>query len=281
MKLTAKQFRDMPNKVVTLLGMSGVGKTTFSSKLPTDAWFHYSGDYRIATRYLDEAILDEVKRIAMENEHLKSLLLKDSVYIRNNFSIHQQHALLSFLGKIGNPALGGLSIDEFKHRQTLFRESEIRAMEDVSLFMDKAQRIYGYPHFLNDAGGSICGLTGQECWDQLSRFSVIIYLHASESMEQVLLERARKNPKPLFYENAFLDLHLLRYIEENSLRTADEIIPNEFVRWIFPLLAAYRKPQYERIAKKYGYTVEVEKISDVRDEADIIDLICDSIVLGN
>lgn len=277
MKLTAKQFRDWTNKSVTLLGMSGVGKTTISSKLPSSSWYHYSGDYRIATRYLDEPILDEVKRLAMQNSALKDLLIKDSIYIRNNFSFDQQHSMSGFLGKVGNPDRGGLSLDEFKRRQSLFRNAEILAMADIPDFMIKARELYNYPHFLNDAGGSICGLTDQECWDELSRSTVILYLHASDAMEHILIERARKNPKPLFYESDFLDVHLGQYLEDKDIRSVDEVDPDEFVQWIFPSLVSYRRPQYEHIAEKYGYTAEAEEISELRDEPDIIEFICESI----
>ena len=58
-------FWKSPRKAITLLGMSGSGKTTLASRLPRQTWFHYSGDYRIGTRYLDEPILDNVKREAM------------------------------------------------------------------------------------------------------------------------------------------------------------------------------------------------------------------------
>jgi hypothetical protein len=276
MKTTAQQFRDNPNKSVTLLGMSGVGKTTFSSKLPSTTWYHYSGDYRIGTKYLDEPILDETKRIAMQNPRLRDLLLSDSIYIRNNITIDHLHPISSFLGKIGNPELGGLSVDEFKRRQALFREAEIRSMEDAVDFMNKARDIYGYPHFLNDAGGSICGLSDRECWDSLSRFTVILYLRTSDDLERTLLERAKKKPKPMFYESAFLDSHLERYIQENDYKSADDINPDQFVQWVFPELVSFRKPQYEHIANKYGHTIEAEKISELRDEQDIIDLICDN-----
>ncbi|MGA0974942.1 MAG: ATPase, partial [Sedimenticolaceae bacterium] len=57
MKLSVEQFRQWEHKKVTLVGMSGVGKTYISSMLRSSQWFHYSGDYRIGTRYLDEAIL--------------------------------------------------------------------------------------------------------------------------------------------------------------------------------------------------------------------------------
>jgi len=43
-------------------GMSGVGKTHISSMLRGHDWFHFSGDYRIGTRYLDEPILDLIKQ---------------------------------------------------------------------------------------------------------------------------------------------------------------------------------------------------------------------------
>ena len=276
MRLKASQFRDSPNRAVTLLGMSGVGKTTFASKLPRTTWFNYSGDYRIGTRYLEEHILDEIKRQAMTLPYLRDLLLGDSIYIRSNITTEHLHPISCFLGKIGNPELGGLDVDEFKRRQALFRRAEVQAMKDVPMFMDKARNIYGYPHFLNDAGGSVCGLTDDECWTLLAEKTVIVYLHASDEMEKTLLERATLQAKPLHYESDFLDDSLARYLEEQDLKSTDEIVPDDFVKWVFPSLVKYRKPQYERIAEKFGYTIEAEKIFDLRDESDMLDLLCDS-----
>ena len=276
MKMTAKEFREWPNKAITLLGMSGVGKTTFSSKLPLNQWFHYSGDYRIGTKYLDEPILDSIKARAMENAFLRDLLCKDAIYIRNNITIDHLQPISEFLGKIGDPAKGGMSVEEFKRRQSLFRDAEIQAMADVVPFMDKARQVYQYPHFINDAGGSICGLTDKECWQSISEATVIIYLKASDDLEQELLERALNKPKPLFYESEFLDRHLEKYLKENQIQSADEIEPDGFVQWVFPELINYRKPQYENIAERYGYTIDAQNILESRDEQDIIDLICQS-----
>ena len=84
MKFTVEEFRNWSHKNVTLLGMSGVGKTYLSALLRRHDWYHYSGDYRIGTRYLDESILDLIKEQAMQVPFLSQLLRNDWIYIRNN-----------------------------------------------------------------------------------------------------------------------------------------------------------------------------------------------------
>src|SRR4029434_7045887 len=121
-----------------------VGKTTLAYKLPRSKWFHYSGDYRIGTKYLDEPILDNIKRQAMKIDFLRDLLRSDSIYITSNITVHNLEPVATFLGKIGRRDLGGLPVEEFKKRQRLHRDAEIGAMRDVEQFIVKAQEIYGY-----------------------------------------------------------------------------------------------------------------------------------------
>jgi len=135
MRPSARQFLDATTHAITLLGMSGVGKTTLANKLPKDHWFHYSGDYRIGTKYLEEPILDNIKRQAMRVPFLRDLLRSDSIYIRSNITVHNLEPVSSFLGKLGDPSKGGLALEEFRRRQALHREAEIGAMLDCTAFI--------------------------------------------------------------------------------------------------------------------------------------------------
>lgn len=277
MKMSKADFLAWPNKVITLIGMSGVGKTTLGSQLPLDEWFHYSADYRIGTRYLEEPILDNIKQHAMQDPFLRDLILSDSIYFGSNITVHHLKPVATFLGKIGNPALGGITIDEFKRRQNLHRTAEVNAMQDVPEFMQKARSIYRYDHFLNDTGGSVCEMSDDEVWSDLAERSLIIYLKADDTMEQLMLARAKADPKPLFYDDAFLDAHITEYLTLKGLEHSDQINPDEYVQWVFPSLVAHRRPLYERIAHTHGYTIDANQVLAVKNEQDVLSLIASAL----
>ncbi|HED18074.1 MAG TPA: ATPase [Gammaproteobacteria bacterium] len=274
MKFSSDGLRAWKSKKVTLLGMSGVGKTYLSSLLCGHNWFHYSGDYRIGTRYLDEPILDLIKQQAMQVPFLRDLLRRDWIYIHNNIRVDDLGPVLSFVGKLGNPELGGVALEEFTRRQAQYREAEIAAMNDVPEFIRKSQDIYGYQHFVNDVGGSLCELEEPSVVDLLVEHTLILYIQVTDQEEeQKLIARAQSDPKPLYYRPAFLKEQLELYIQENGLSYAAELDPDEFTRWVFPRLFHSRIPRYEAIAKPHGYTVTSQEVANVRDEADFLDLL--------
>jgi len=272
-KLSADEFRAWEQKSITLLGMSGVGKTRLAKILRRENWFHYCADYRIGTRYLDEAILDNVKQQAMKIPFLRELLRSDSIYLRNNITVDNLKPVSCFLGKLGNPEQNGLSLREFKRRQELYRQGEIAAMKDVPEFIRKAREIYGYQHFVNDAGGSICELDDNEVMPLLAKHTLILYIKATAKDEQELIRRAEKEPKPLYYREAFLDEHLASYLQENHVSYYAMIDPDTFVRWMFPKLFYARIPRYETIAQQYGYTVTTDQLGKITHEADFLHLL--------
>jgi hypothetical protein len=274
MKLTIEQYRTWTNRSITLLGMSGVGKTHLSSMLRHHQWFHYSGDYRIGTRYLNEPILDQIKQQAMQTPFLRDLLRQDWIHITNNIKVDDLGPVLSFIGKLGNPEQGGIPLAEFKRRQALYRQGEICAMRDVPEFINKAKEIYGYRHFVNDVGGSLCELEDSTIIDLLAQHTLILYIKVTTPVEEnKLIQRAQSDPKPLYYRPSFLDEQLNEYLIEKHLTFAAEINPDEFTRWIFPRLFHSRVPRYEAIAQPLGYTVTSQEVASVRDETDFNALI--------
>ena len=279
MRMTAAQFLNWENKSITLLAMSGAGKTTLANKLPKDKWFHYSGDYRIGTKYLNEPILDNIKRQAMVVPFLRNLLLSDSIYISNNISINNLAAVSCFLGKLGNTNQEGLPLAEFKYRQQLHLQAEIKAMLDVPQFIHKANDIYDYRHFLNDAGGSVCELDSTKVLETLAKHSLIIYIKIPTTLEQTIIERAKSDPKPLYYRESFLDAHLEKFMLLKGYSNTEQISPNEFVTWVFPCLFKSRLPRYEAIAEKYGYTLDADEVAKVTGEADFLQLIATAITM--
>jgi len=273
MKMTAQEFLNWQSKSVTLLAMSGAGKTTLANKLPKAKWFHYSGDYRIGTKYLEEPILDNIKRQAMTVPFLRELLLSDSIYMNSKITVDNLAAVSSFLGKLGDPKLGGLSLQEFKRRQKLHHQAEIAAMNDVPEFIHKAEDIYGYKHFINDAGGSVCELDDPAVLATLAQHTLIIYIKIPATLEQTIIERAKTDPKPLYYREAFLDEKLSEFLSLNNYPNTDVMPPDEFVTWVFPELFKSRIPRYQAIADQYGYTVDANEVATIKCEDDFIQLI--------
>lgn len=277
MKMSPQEFLDWKTKRITLLAMSGAGKTTLANKLPKAKWFHYSGDYRIGTKYLEEPILDNIKRQAMRVPFLRELLLSDSIHISNKITVDNLAPVSSFLGKLGNPDLGGLSLQEFKRRQKLHHQAEIAAMNDVPDFIDKAVDIYGYKHFVNDAGGSVCELDSPETLETLAQNTLIVYIKIPPVLEQTIIERAKSDPKPLYYREAFLDEKLAEFMQLKNYSSTDVIQPDDFVSWVFPELFKSRLPRYQAIADQYGYTVDANDVATVKGEDDFIRLIADAL----
>ncbi|MHA7851076.1 ATPase [Roseovarius sp.] len=271
---SAEDWRDAAQKRVLFYGMSGLGKTHLSNML-RDAgdWFHYSIDYRIGTRYMGELIADNAKAHAMQVPFLRDLLLTDSIYIGSNITFDNLAPVSTYLGKPGDPAKGGLPIDEYRRRQQQFRTAEIAALMDTAHFIDRAERLYGYPNFVCDTGGSICEwVDGDDPDDplltELSRHCLLIYIEGSEAHTQSLIRRFDRAPKPMAYQPEFLDQAWAQYLNENKCQ-ADDVDPDTFIRWTYARALAHRTPRYEAMAK-WGITVTADEVAETRD-ADAFD----------
>ncbi|UUV07419.1 ATPase [Ruegeria sp. YS9] len=275
---TAKDWRTARRKKVLFFGMSGLGKTYVSNILRDSGnWFHYSIDYRIGTRYMGEYITDNAKAEAMKVPFLRDLLLSDSIFIGSNISFANLTPVAAYLGKPGNPDLGGLEMPEYRRRQEQFRLAEIHALLDTEYFIDRAERLYKYPHFICDTGGSICEWVDPDdpndrVLSELSQHTLMIWLKGDEEHTAELVRRFDKAPKPMSYQAEFLTKAWTDYLDLQGCSEAD-VDPDDFVRWTYAQALAHRQPRYEAMANNWGVTIAANDIGQIRDAADFDELI--------
>ncbi|MDO6482952.1 ATPase [Shimia thalassica] len=274
---SADDWRNAAQKKVLLFGMSGLGKTHLSNML-RDAgdWFHYSIDYRIGTRYMGEHIADNAKREAMKVPFLRDLLLSDSIYIGSNITFNNLAPLSTYLGKPGNPDLGGVPFEEYMRRQDQHRIAEIAALLDTPHFVNRAHDLYGYDHFVCDTGGSICEVVDPENPDDpilkaLSRNTLMVWIKGSDDHAAELARRFDKAPKPMYYQPQFLKARWTEYLETNGLNE-HQVDPDAFVRWTYAAALAHRQPLYQGMAN-WGVTVTAQEVAAVKTTSDFDDLI--------
>ncbi|HEY5363890.1 MAG TPA: ATPase [Aestuariivirga sp.] len=274
---SSKDFLSLPSKSVTVLGMSGVGKTTFSALLQKANWFQYSVDYRIGTKYMDEHIVDNFKREAMRNPFLHGLLKSDSIYIKSNITFDNLSPLSTYLGKPGNLAKGGIAFAEYKKRQSQHREAELHALMDVPTFISRAKDIYGYDNFICDSGGSLCEVVDpahpNEALKALTDNTLLLYIEGTPEHAKMLVERFRKNPKPMYYQPAFLDEKWREYKLSQNIKDDDAVDPDSFAIWGFEKLIHHRLPLYRAIADRYGYTIPMSEVPKVKNQEDFTALL--------
>lgn len=278
---SAADWRAASAKRVLFYGMSGLGKTHISQLLrEAGGWFHYSIDYRIGTRYLGERILDNAKAEAMKMPFLRELFLSDSIYIGSNISFHNLAPVSTWLGKPGDPAKGGLPIDEYRKRQKLFRDAEVSALLDTSYFIERAEALYGYRNFICDSGGSICEWVDGDDPDDpllkaLSAECLLVWIKGDAAHTDALIRRFDKAPKPMAYQPEFLEAAWAEYTAQEGLAD-DQVDPDAFIRWAYARALAHRAPRYAAM-EKWGVSVTADEITAITSEEDFDNLIAEAL----
>lgn len=263
----AKSWHAAPRKSVLFFGMSGLGKTHVSKMLVQQGgWFHYSVDYRIGTSGMYPHIKDNLIAHAMREPFLAEMLRQDAINIEPNIHDHDLSAVAAYLGKPGDPEKGGLPMAEYTRRQAQFRDAEIRALIDTHAFMERAQNLYDYPHFICDTGGSICEWIDPEddndpLLQKLSEHCLLVWIKGNEAHSQELIRRFDRAPKPMAYQPAFLERVWEQYLSENNMQESD-VDPDSFIRWTYAQALAHRQPRYAAMAR-HGITVTAEDVHGV------------------
>lgn len=243
MIMTGEEFLAQPRKRITLIGMSGVGKSYTSHALENMGWTNYSCDYLIGTKYLDD--------VMQETLSFETTVGKDNMAF-----------LSKFVGMLGSPDKGGLSMEEFRRRQQLYYEAECDSLRDMRAAVEAAEG-----HFVCDSSGSFCEIDDESILHEVGEQSLIVYLKVRQEGHAEILDRAFKSPKPLYFPPSFLTERLQRYFEKFDLVDFDEIDPLEFLRWVFPSLFESRLPKYKKLAQRYGVVVPShEMVFETEDE---------------
>ncbi len=264
---TADDWTNAAHKRVLFFGMSGLGKTYLSNMLRTNGdWFHYSIDYRIGTRYMGEHITDNAKAEAMKVPFLRELLLSDSIFIGSNISFENLAPVSTYLGKPGNPEMGGLAYAEYTRRQDQFRTAEIAALMDTAHFITRADALYGYPNFICDTGGSICEWVDAANPDDsimraLCQHTLMVWIKGDEAHTKELIRRFDAAPKPMSYQPEFISRVWDEYLSNNNCSEGD-VDPDKFIRWAYAQALNHRQPRYAEMAK-WGVTVTADEVSNV------------------
>lgn len=253
MPITASEFNAIERKVITLMGMSGVGKTHLSLMLSARGWFHYSCDLEIGTRYLG----DEMSRT----------LGRSNTVTADNLSM-----LSDYVGRLGRVDRGGLPLSEFKRRQRQYYEAECSSLRELPDVVRDAHA-QGFTQVVNDSTGSLCEIDDETLLASVDENSLIVYIKASAEEEKAVLRRAQEYPKPLFFSPERFDFWVDDFCSDRGIASADEILPDDFSRWVFPRLFENRLPKYQRIADTYGTTMPSEAFRAVRDPDSFLDVI--------
>ena len=279
---TVDEFVKAPRRAVTVFGMAGVGKTRLASMLRASHWFHYSADYRIGTRYMGEAIVDNFKREAMKVPFLAELLRSDSIYISSNITFNNLDPLSTYLGTPGNPDKGGLPLAEYQRRQEQHRVAEIEALKDVPHFIERAEALYGYTNFIADTGGSLIEVIDHNDPEDpvvktLAGSTALLYIRGTEKDAQELVRRFKQSPKPMYYRPHFLIEKWNEYKLIHGIVEDDQVDPAGFGAWGFEALLHDRLPRYQALADNFGYVVEASDLAIVRDGDEFVDLMAAAI----
>jgi dephospho-CoA kinase len=248
MPITKKDFHDIDHKVITLMGMSGVGKTHMSLMLGGQGWHHYSCDLEIGTTLMGEEI---AQTLGEPNKVTADDLSQLSRYVSR---------------------LGELPHDEFKRRQEKYYEAECESLRRLKDVVKQAHKD-GYQNVLNDSTGSLCEIDDDTLLDSVDENSLIIYIKANAEEEKAVLQRAQDYPKPMFFSPERFDYWVSEYSAENGDIAPDDFNADAFGRWVFPRLFENRLPKYQRIADKYGATIPSEEFHAVTTSDEFLDVI--------
>ncbi len=234
-----QKFLNFPYKSITLMGMSGVGKSHLSARMEEWGWSVYSCDVEIAKKLIGgDVTIDDIGKLSQ------------------------------FVGQLGK---GAFDLEKFNDRQKCYGEAECEALKNISSAISEAYE--HRQHFVNDSTGSLCEIQDKQLLNQIGDQTLIVYIESTDTEKRELLDRAEKYPKPLYFPPDMFKIWCGQYIEEKKISSIDDTNPDVFSRWVFPKLLESRLSKYERIAKKRGVIIPSMELRNVSSEQGFLGIV--------
>jgi hypothetical protein len=98
----------------------------------------------------------------------------------------------------------------------------------------------------------------------------MVWIEGSDAHTDELIKRFDRSPKPMCYQASFLDAKWEAYLAQNGV-AADDVDPDNFVRWTYAQAMAHRQPLYSGMAK-WGVKVTADEVAAVKtpDQFDVM-----------
>ena len=271
MRMTRSEFLSWPHKAMTSLGMSGVGKTTLAYKLPALEVVSLidGATIEFGTKYLDEPILDNIKRQAMKVDFLVLFPAQRLDLHRKQHHRAQLELVATFLGpRLTRPAVEWGPSRSSKNATSCTATPRLPRCATSSRSSSKRRRSTATITSSTTAGGSLVELEDERTITDARRTTRSSSISSrTRKPERALVQRAIDDPKPLYYQESFLHASSPNTSPRPESTRPEEIVPDDFVRWIFPALVAHRRPRYEALAEKHGYTLHARLAEGIRGRA--------------
>lgn len=223
---------------ISLLGMSGVGKSTIAGVLA-------GAGYRVIS--IDRVI----ERILLEPERAPDPLDEPDSPKPPNRALADVRVLSTFVGLPGATSSGGLPWNEFIRRQELYGQAERRATD---LCIETVRDSKDRRRIVIDSTGSCCQLPAASLY-RLREVSSFTLLGADDMPASRLWNRANDSPKPLLFPSGELMGWLKEYVGSEDLDQVDHMSSEDFLEWVFPRLASWRQHAYGELIRTYGGTI--------------------------
>ncbi|MDA2922208.1 hypothetical protein MYX07_02995, partial [Patescibacteria group bacterium AH-259-L07] len=149
--------------IISLIGMSGSGKTYWSQKLAGQGFLHICCDDLI-----EEKLASELKKQGYSGIS----------------------GVAQWLGQPYEP--------QFKRNQNIYLAREKQVMQEILSRLEK-ERI---DNIVVDTTGSVI-YTGDDIYKKLKKYTVIVYLKIPEPLHKKMFEQYMEDPKPIIWGDIF------------------------------------------------------------------------------